>query len=134
MCRYGFKTYKQHYACFDCRKAFKAPLGEIDGVVVTPRGAFVRQKFKKQANPQPTCPECKQPMHNMGLDFKAPKKTDLEQWQKVRRLYAAGFTFASCGCGGPGERPRRLRELPEFLRRQQTRSLGEKLLEQWKKP
>ena len=23
MCRYGFKTYKQHYLCFDCRKQFK---------------------------------------------------------------------------------------------------------------
>lgn len=90
MCRYGFAQYKDHYACFQCRKAFKYP--------------------------QPTtCPQCGKLLAAMGLDFQAPKQTAREQWKVVEILYQHGITFSSCGCGGPGYRPRRMRELPAFL-------------------
>jgi hypothetical protein len=52
----------------------------------------------------------------MGLDFKAPKRKDKEQWKVVEILYEHGITFYSCGCGGPGYRPTRLREVPAFLK------------------
>jgi hypothetical protein len=55
-------------------------------------------------------------MKEMGRDFCAPKKKDIEQWKVVEILYQKGITFHSCGCSGPGYRPTKLREVPEFLR------------------
>lgn len=89
MCRYAFSgPYKQHMACFKCRIALKA---------VT------------------VCPQCRQPMVEMGLDFKAPKRRDVKQWKKVEVLYQNGITFHSCGCGC-GYRPKQLNEVKHFLR------------------
>lgn len=97
MCRYGnYGPYKQHWACFGCRKMFRNHRGE----------APVRGL---------KCPECKLPMRNMGLDFKAPRASDVAQWKKVEILFRAGFKYSSCGCSGPGERPKYLRDVPEFL-------------------
>jgi hypothetical protein len=56
-------------------------------------------------------------MSNMGLDFKAPRQRDKRQWKKVRILFERGYTYHSCGCGGPGYRPRTLAEVPAFLGR-----------------
>ena len=100
MCRYAFSgPYRQPYACFDCRKVFHATM-EWD-------------KVERRTVDFP-CPECKQPMHSMGLDFKAPKQQDIRQWRKVKMLYDNGFTYRSCGCG-PGLRPKRLSEVKPFL-------------------
>lgn len=54
-------------------------------------------------------------MADMGSDFKAPKKSDIKQWKKVRLLFEQGFTFHSCGCCGPGYRPAELREVYSFI-------------------
>ena len=91
-----YGPYKQKWACFKCRKSWKSPHGEV------PRASAL-------------CPQCWAPLHNMGLDFKAPKQTDKEQWRKVELLSENGIDFSSCGCGGPGFRPARLREVPQFL-------------------
>ena len=61
-------------------------------------------------------------MNNMGLDFRAPRQTDIEQWRKVEILSENGINFGSCGCGGPGPRPARLREVPVFLREREQRA------------
>jgi hypothetical protein len=66
------------------------------------------------------CPECDTPMQNMGLDFKAPRQSDIRQWKKVEQLFAHGYAYHSCGCG-PGPRPALLREVPEFLAEQTRR-------------
>ncbi len=114
MCRYAFKRYKRHYACFACRKAFRVrPTEEWADANV--RSGSVTLVVK--------CPDCGHPMHEMGLDFKAPRKKNRKQWKKVEVLHAAGITFGSCGCGGPGYRPRTMREVPEFLAEQQKRRL-----------
>lgn len=116
MCRYA-RPYKQHFACFGCRKMFRQPpLDEL--AVPLPTGA----------ERVVSCPECGERMHNLGLDFKAPKQRDVEQWEKVRLLHAHGIRFNSCGCGGPGHRPARLREVPAFLDRVLPQSRGEWLL------
>ncbi len=100
MCRYAFAgPYRQPYACFDCRKCFHVAMNWER----TPLQAVTH-----------SCPECGQPMHSMGLDFKAPRRHDIRQWRKVQTLYTHGFTYASCGCGA-GYRPKRLSELPTFL-------------------
>jgi hypothetical protein len=70
-------------------------------------------------------------MSNMGMDFKAPKQNDGAQWEKVRILFENGFAFHSCGCGGPGLRPARLRDVPQFLYENTTRTEGQVLLEKF---
>ena len=97
MCRYAMVgPYKQKWACFGCRKPYKSPHGEV------------RRESAK-------CPQCRAPMGNMGLDFRAPKQTDKEQWRKVELLFENGINYSSCGCNGPGPRPARLRDVPQFL-------------------
>jgi len=64
------------------------------------------------------CPQCGEVMINLGKDFKAPKQGDVEQWKKVQLLYQHGYTFHSCGCGGPGPRPEKLREVEAFVQEQ----------------
>lgn len=107
MCRYAMSgPYKEKFACFECRKMFKqTSYWEL------------RYPMRKHSTGQRLvkCPECDSPMHNMGLDFHAPRQSDVKQWRKVAVLHAHGINFSSCGCGGPGERPATLRDVPAFL-------------------
>jgi hypothetical protein len=100
VCRYAI-PYKPHYACFACRKAFKRRLlGDIrDG---GPHRSYV-------------CPQCAGPMADMGLDFAPPPMQDRKAWQVLEWLYEVGETFHSCGCQGPGYRPRDPAALRGFL-------------------
>ncbi len=110
MCRYGeYGPYKEKWACFKCRKSFKqTDRHELTRVMpLTEDGARLV-----------LCPQCKTPMENMGLDFKAPKQTDVEQWQKVELLFGRGYAYHSCGCSGPGPRPACLKDVPAFLEQQ----------------
>ncbi|SET91563.1 FmdB family zinc ribbon protein [Hymenobacter actinosclerus] len=94
MCRYGQITYKDHYACFACRKTFKRRvLRDID-----------RNKVMADSTPA-TCPECQGLMADMGKDFKSPPKDDTKAWRHLRDLYSVGITYHSCGCSGPGYVP-----------------------------
>lgn len=111
MCRYAlFGPYKEHYACFSCRKMFRRP--SRHGLLYPPPVGQV---------PVAPCPDCGQPMRDMGRDFKAPKRSDVEQWKKVVLLYTHGYTFHSCGCDGPGPRPKRLKDVAPFLAKQRHR-------------
>jgi hypothetical protein len=104
MCRYGmYGPYKDIFACFTCRKVYKQ----------TSPNELTQEAYKQIAH---VCPQCRAPMHNMGHDFQAPKQTDIKQWKKVELLYQNGYTYHSCGCGGPGYRPSRLQEVPVFWR------------------
>ncbi|WP_052351623.1 hypothetical protein [Deinococcus pimensis] len=89
MCRYALTPYKTHYACFACRKTFKAT-------------------DRKQHGARKPCPQCGVTMTVMGKDFKAPPRKDVTQWRKVELLAAHGLVFGSCGCSGPGYAPRTL--------------------------
>jgi hypothetical protein len=105
VCRYAmYGPYKEHWACFDCRKMFRRPA----------ESELARPKDTRPVR----CPECRNPLRNMGRDFKAPPKSDREHWQAVARLYHAGFTCHGCGCGGSGFRPSQLRDIPAFLAEQ----------------
>ncbi|WP_199699870.1 hypothetical protein [Deinococcus sp. RM] len=100
----------QHYACFHCRKAFK-------------------QGFPRSGEAT-LCPQCRQPMTNMGTDFKAPAQREHRQWQKVQQLAQAGVRFFPVGSTGtPGDRPATLAEVPAFLRRIHPPSAGQRDLE-----
>ena len=64
------------YVCFDCRKVFKK---SID---------IWKTEEKQQA-----CPQCGERMFRAGIAFKAPKKEDKKQWDKVKLLITNGFVF-----------------------------------------
>ena len=88
MYRFGLHVYKPHYACFKCRKMFRpAALQDLP-------------EFNRPNPTQPRlvpCPECGQPMHNMGRHFKAPRQHNVQQWRKVEILYANGLTWHDWG-------------------------------------
>lgn len=102
MCRYGSSRYKPHYACFACRKVFRRRLRGDIGDVGPDR------PFK--------CPQCAGEMADLGRDFAAPRQRDKRAWATVAQLYEIGETFHSCGCSGPGYRPRDPAALRVFLR------------------
>lgn len=93
MCRYAMKSYKPHYACFECRKTFKR---RLMWDIRRDDNSLVEAK----------CPECGALMASMGYDFESPKKDDIKAWQHIKDLYSVGITFHSCGCTGPGYIPR----------------------------
>lgn len=97
MCRYAIKEYKAKYVCFDCCKTFKQRFDVVDNW----------QDVKERTYP---CPQCQEPMASLGHDFKAPRQSNRRQWEKVRQLAHSGLKFGSCGCQGPGVRPRTLGE------------------------
>ena len=95
-------SYKPHYACFECRKTFKRRLiNDINR----------DEKLTLEAR----CPECRELMANMGLDFESPKKDDLKKWEHLKSLYSVGITFHSCGCNGPGYIPNSKEKLIEYF-------------------
>jgi len=54
----------------------------------------------------------------MGRSFKAPTKADEVQWEKVRRLWNAGFRFWSYRSFPDAERfPEGVREVDAFIER-----------------
>jgi hypothetical protein len=127
MCRYAWHNYRDHFACFDCRKALKVWQWEDCDKS--------EWKIKKRLHHVPrevVCPDCGRPMVDMGLDFKAPPKDDREAWQILAALSQHGFTFHGCGCSVGFTPPRTLRELPGWLERHRRVGEGEKLLNKFK--
>lgn len=95
MCRYILHPVRTHYACLPCRFTAK------------------HEQFCGGANR--TCPHCRGRMIDLGRDFKAPRWGNTLQWRKIEKLVAAGITFDSCGCSGPGPRPRTLSDAKSKL-------------------
>lgn len=69
--------YAMSFACFNCRKSFKRHFD-------VPPCDYPNQT---------ACSECGQPSYNLGRNFKTPKKSDHEQWEKVEYLVNHGFVF-----------------------------------------
>jgi hypothetical protein len=67
-------------------------------------------------------------MIDMGLDFKAPRKTNAEAWEILRLLAQNGFTFHGCGCSVGFVPPKKLREVPQWLAERHRQSKGEELI------
>lgn len=126
MCRYAWSgPYKLHYACFGCRKTFKQPpiedylevhgLGwvfkQLQGHLTAPEilqqhevalGHRLDDLCALYGKAVRSCPECQQPMVEMGLDLKAPRQADERSWRILRDVHRMGHEFRTCGCNGPG--------------------------------
>lgn len=77
---------------------------------------FCRKVWKLSAESAATCPQCKAKLSWMGRAFKAPKKSDEEQWRKVETLWKAGFRFLpDTGWRDVAPYPERLREVAGFI-------------------
>lgn len=83
------------HACFDCRKS-----------------------WKRSDDHEHRCPECDGRLAMMGRSFRTPSRRKLDQWEKVRRLWNAGFRFWSYRSHPNAERyPADLREVDAFISR-----------------
>lgn len=81
----GHSTNTVHFACFDCRVAFKQPDSSNWDTRVAERPF--------------DCPNCKQPMVRLGRYFKAPPRRATRQWLKVELLFKYGERFFSGNSG-----------------------------------
>lgn len=59
-------------------------------------------------------------MVDVGRDFKAPRRANTAQWRKIEMLVEAGIEFDSCGCSGPGYRPRTLSDAKTEMKQRRT--------------
>ena len=116
MCRYGMQIYKPHFACFYCRKSYKPILASDlhKSTVKDDNGLQIA-----------SCPQCSRHMKNMGKDFVAPKQHDTEAWKVLEILESRGYIFQTCGCSGPGYRPRRMRDLRPFFQNLERERLAQ---------
>ncbi|RKS71198.1 hypothetical protein BZB76_5685 [Actinomadura pelletieri DSM 43383] len=103
MCRYGEARYKTHYVCLPCRATFK-----LD---------FAPERERP-------CPHCRLPMIDAGRDLAAPRRTDRAGWRALNVVLNAGLDFHSCGCEGPGFRPRTPAQVRAALTDRGTRLPG----------
>lgn len=84
------------FACFQCRKSFKRPqfVGSISRFMISEQ----REKQQNEANEferkrRYKCPDCGGDAHYMGIDFKAPKKTDIREWNEAKMFIESGNLF-----------------------------------------
>ncbi|MER6299517.1 deoxyxylulose-5-phosphate synthase [Kitasatospora sp. NPDC001539] len=85
---------KTSYVCLSCRASYKQPYDRT------------RQR---------TCPRCTETMIHAGSAFAAPRRRDVAAWRALTVLLNAGVGFHKSCCGGPGYRPRTLRDIRERL-------------------
>lgn len=101
------------------RRVPKAFAIERHAPVLWPHACFsCRKSWKLSEESKAACPSCRAPLAWMGRAFKPPRSLDTEQWEKVRRLWEAGFRFSSHERGRDAELyPERLREVEDFIAR-----------------
>ena len=69
--------YNMAFTCLECCKSFKRPY----------------ELIQKEYPSKLPCRNCGGISYNLGRHFKAPKKTDKKQWNKIRFLIENGFRF-----------------------------------------
>jgi DNA-directed RNA polymerase subunit RPC12/RpoP len=96
--------FKQHYACFDCRKAFKAGDEFVPVKVLTPRGMRLDRVPRKVP-----CPDCGQIMARMGRLFRAPKRSKVKAWAALAARFGGPRRHLGAPFNEPWRREDRLR-------------------------
>lgn len=87
---------KTSYVCLPCRASYKQP--------------YLSYEPHDRDNRR-VCPRCAEPLVHVGSAFAAPPRRDTEAWRVLSVLLHAGVRFHKSCCGGPGYRPRTLREV-----------------------
>ena len=94
--------YNMAFACLTCCKSFKREFDLAEECPMTLK-----------------CPECGGSAHNFGRHFKAPKKSNKKQWDKIRFLLEHGFRFQKIRVGSGHHDtvlyPETLEEAKEFV-------------------
>ncbi|WP_394132215.1 hypothetical protein [Marinobacter nauticus] len=94
--------YNMAFACLTCCKSFKREFDLAEECPMTLK-----------------CPECGSSAHNFGRHFKAPKKSNKKQWDKIRFLFEHGFRFQKIRVGSGHHDtvpyPETLEEAKEFV-------------------
>ncbi|MFG2642429.1 deoxyxylulose-5-phosphate synthase [Streptomyces sp. NPDC048370] len=85
---------KTSYVCLPCRASYKQPYG---------------------SDRERRCPRCARVMIHAGSAFATPPRRDKAAWRTLTLLLNAGVGFHKSCCGGPGYRPRELREARTWL-------------------
>lgn len=84
------------YACFACRKCFKRPqMSGSNSRFMTEEQRLAQQREAERLNGERPyiCPNCGGQCHFMGLDFKAPKISDLKAWREVEEFINSGKVY-----------------------------------------
>ena len=84
------------FACFSCRKSFKRlQVSGTSNHFMTSQQQEGQHREIKQFEAERTykCPDCGGETHFMGLDFKAPKKTDTKAWREAQAFIQSGKVF-----------------------------------------
>jgi DNA-directed RNA polymerase subunit RPC12/RpoP len=84
------------YACFECRKSFKRQqFHSSHNRFMTDEQSRAQQREVTEFEEirKYNCPDCGQPAHYMGLDFKAPSKGNTQAWKEVRLFIEAGKLY-----------------------------------------
>lgn len=87
---------KTSYVCLPCRASYKKP-------------------HPRRYDGERICPRCAEPMVHVGSAFAPPRRRDTAAWRVLAVLLHAGVRFHKSCCGGPGHRPRTLREVRERM-------------------
>lgn len=82
---------KTSFVCLPCRASYKQAYLDI-----------TRERL---------CPRCARVMIHAGSAFAPPRRRDAAAWRVLSVLLNAGIGFHKSCCGGPGWRPRTLREV-----------------------
>ncbi|MEU4212304.1 deoxyxylulose-5-phosphate synthase [Streptomyces sp. NPDC026206] len=90
---------KTSYVCLPCRASYKQP-----------------HPAPHDRGRERICPRCAEPLIHVGSAFAAPRRRDVAAWRTLSVLLHAGVRFhKDCCGGGPGYRPRTLREVRERM-------------------
>lgn len=84
------------YACFSCRKCFKRP--QFSGtsnryMTKDQQAAQYKEAEEFEAHRSYKCSDCGGPAHFMGVDFKAPPRSDVRAWRAAEAFIASGKFF-----------------------------------------
>ncbi|WP_327116222.1 deoxyxylulose-5-phosphate synthase [Streptomyces sp. NBC_01341] len=87
------------YVCLPCRASYKRRY----------------EPHHERVPHRPVCPRCAGALIHVGSAFAAPRRRDTAAWRTLAVLLHAGIRFHKSCCGGPGYRPRTLREVKERM-------------------
>jgi hypothetical protein len=84
------------YACFKCRKSFKR-VQEVANIsrfmTAEQQKAALNKTWERNSAMEHKCPDCGNSTFKMGIDFKAPKKSDVKAWAEVEKFILSGKIY-----------------------------------------